>query len=284
MDDQRFGTAVRAVRVKRGITQRELARAAGVSDGSVSRLERGLIDGMAMSTIRAIARAVDVRVELLPRSRAADLERIVAGAHAALAEAVVTWLSRFAGWIVRPEVGFSSYGDRGVIDLVCWHQGRRTLLVIELKTELVDINQLLATLNRYARNAAVAVAPMGWTPVSVCQLLIVSDTDFNRDRVAGHAALFAAALPLRAKAIRDWLRDPVGDLAGLMFFANRHPTSTIQRLSTVRRVRNVRRASKANGRTCARPHEASSSTAEHEFAAASRGPGFPGRRSGLSCR
>jgi len=167
MDDQRFGTVIRATRVRRRMTQRELARSAGVSDGSVSRLERGHVVSMSMRTVRAIADVVGVRVELLPRSRAADLDRVASAAHASLAEAVVEWLARFSGWAVRPEIGFSNYGDRGVIDLVCWHAGRRALLVIELKTELVDINELLGTVNRYVRNAVRAVEPLGWNPLTV---------------------------------------------------------------------------------------------------------------------
>jgi transcriptional regulator with XRE-family HTH domain len=237
VDDQRFGAVIRAARVKRRLTQRELAGAAGVSSSSVSRLERGLLDTLSMRTIRTITRVLDVRVELSPRSRSADLERVASAAHASLAEAVVAWLATFAGWIVRPEIGFSHYGERGVIDLVCWHATRPVLLVIELKTELVDINELLGVLNRYVRNAAVAVAPMGWTPELVARLLVIGDSDHNRSRVDAHATLFQAALPDRIKSIRAWLRDPVGDLSGLMFFANAHPGAANGRLVTVRRVR-----------------------------------------------
>ena len=48
-------------------------------------------------------------------------------------------------WVVRPEVSFSIYGERGVIDVLAWHPARRAILVIELKTELVDINELMGT-------------------------------------------------------------------------------------------------------------------------------------------
>ena len=33
-----------------------------------------------------------------------------------------------------PEVSFSIYGERGVIDMLLWHPARRALLVVELKT------------------------------------------------------------------------------------------------------------------------------------------------------
>jgi hypothetical protein len=192
---------------------------------------------MSLRTVRAIAAVLDVRVELLPRSRAADLERVASAGHASLAEAVVEWFRGFRGWAIRPELGFSNYGDRGVIDLVCWHALRRALLVIELKTELVDINELLGTLDRYRRNAPAVVAPLGWIPVTVSTLLVIGDSDFNRSRVRAHESLFEAALPARIREVRAWLRDPAGELPALMFFADRHRGSTNRRLATVRRVR-----------------------------------------------
>lgn len=265
MDDQRFGAVIRAIRVKRRMTQQDLASAAGVSASTVSRIERGLLDTLSMRSIRAVAKVLDVRVELQPRSRGAELERVVSSAHAALAEAVVAWLGGFAGWTVRPEIGFSIYGERGVIDLVCWHPGRRALLVIELKTEIVDINELLGTLNRYVRHAAAAVAPMGWRPLTSSKLLIVGDSEVNRRRVADHVALFGAALPDRFMTVRAWLRDPageLGELAGLMFFSNRHPGTINPRLVTVRRVRGPQRH--------AQP--ASARVPEHELATATRRP------------
>ncbi|HJP88801.1 MAG TPA: helix-turn-helix transcriptional regulator [Candidatus Limnocylindrales bacterium] len=237
MDDQRFGIVIRAARVKRRLTQREVAKAAGLSASSVSRLERGLLDTLSLRKVRAVAKVLDVRVELLPRSRAADLERVANAAHASLGEAVTRWLSRFPGWTVRPEVGFSHYGDRGVIDLVCWHAARRALLIIELKTELVDINDLLATLDRHARNAIRAVAPMQWHPLAISRLLVIGDSDHNRGRVDAHASLFSASLPGRVKAARAWLRDPVGEVNGLIFFANGHPGTLNGKVATVRRVR-----------------------------------------------
>jgi len=63
--------------------------------------------------------------------------------HAFLAESVVDALRRDSPeWQVFPEVSFSIWGERGVIDLLAWHPGRRALLVIELKTELVDVGEL----------------------------------------------------------------------------------------------------------------------------------------------
>lgn len=51
------GEKVKALRKARGWTQMELARASGVSQSALSRIERGDSDGSYASTLRALARA-----------------------------------------------------------------------------------------------------------------------------------------------------------------------------------------------------------------------------------
>ena len=46
-------------------------------------------------------------------------------------------------WILAPEVSYSIFGERGVIDILAWHPTRRALLVIELKSELTSIEETL---------------------------------------------------------------------------------------------------------------------------------------------
>ena len=103
---------LRAARLRRGWRQSDLARAATVSDATVSRLERGYLGTMSLEAIRRVAAALEVRLELLPRSRSADLDRLVSGRHAALAEAVLRGFSTQLGWTARPEVSFGIYGER----------------------------------------------------------------------------------------------------------------------------------------------------------------------------
>jgi hypothetical protein len=44
---------------------------------------------MSLAVMRRVAAALDIRLELLPRSRAADLDRLIGARHAALGEAVI---------------------------------------------------------------------------------------------------------------------------------------------------------------------------------------------------
>lgn len=213
MEDLRFGAAIRAARVRRRWRQEDLAAAAGVSRATTSRIERGLVDEIAIGIMRRVAAALEIRVELLPRSRSGDLDRLVNGRHAALAEAVVRWFASFPGWTVRPEVSFAHFGERGVIDLLAWHAATRTLLVIELKTDIVDVGELIATLGRKVRLAPVAAAPLGWEPRTVASGLVVADSTANRQRVRAFEATFRAAYPADGRTLRRWLANPGSILA-----------------------------------------------------------------------
>jgi transcriptional regulator with XRE-family HTH domain len=237
MDDLRFGAVIRAARIRRGWRQCDLAAAAGVSDATVSRLERGHLDGVQIRTIRAIARGLDVRVELLPRSRGGDLDRRVNAKHAALSEAVVAWLSEIPGWTVRPEVSYAWFGERGVVDILLWHADHAALLELELKTAIVDSGELLGTIDRRRRLGREIAQPLGWEPASVSSLLVIAESAANRARVRGLSSTFEAALPDRIVDVRRYLRRPFEPVRGLIFFSNRRPGQAINRFATARRIR-----------------------------------------------
>jgi transcriptional regulator with XRE-family HTH domain len=236
MDDQQLGIRIRAARIRRGWRQRDVAAAAGVSDATVSRIERGHLGAMALDTVRRVAATLEIRVELLPRSRAADLDRLVGARHAALAESVLRRLGSAPGWVARPEVSFNVYGDRGVVDVLAWHAASRALLVIELKTEIVDVGELLGTLDRKRRLGAEIAAPLGWRPATVSAWLIVAEGMTNRRRVGAHAATFRAALPARIRDVRAWLARPSEPIRALTFLSDRRPGNVGSSFSTVRRV------------------------------------------------
>ena len=56
----RFGQNLRQARVAAGLTQAELARKAGLSENTISRLERGLC-GMSVLTFVALVNALETR-------------------------------------------------------------------------------------------------------------------------------------------------------------------------------------------------------------------------------
>jgi transcriptional regulator with XRE-family HTH domain len=236
MDDLRFGATIRAIRIRRGWRQKDLAARCGVSPSTISRLERGHPGTFSLNTIRAVTAALDVRVDLTPRWRAGDLDRLLNAKHSALHELVIRWFrAELPDWILAPEVSFAIYAERGVIDIVAWHPRRRALLLIELKTDIVDVNELIGTLDRKRRLAPQIVAARGWEPLTVSAWVIVAPGRTNRARVAAHRAVLRAAFPVDGRAIRGWLGDPVGSVAALSTWSGRVRPG--QSLASTRRVR-----------------------------------------------
>lgn len=122
-----------------------------------------------------------------------------------------------AQWIVRPEASFNHFGERGVVDLVAWHAATRTLLLTEIKTELVDPSGLLATTDTRRRLAGVIARESGWDPRVVAQWVVLADGRTNQRRVAEHRALLRSAFPADGRALAGWLANPVGGLDALWF-------------------------------------------------------------------
>jgi transcriptional regulator with XRE-family HTH domain len=217
MDDQRAARAVRALRHRLGWRQVDLARTARVSQASVSLLERGRVDGLSIRALRRLCSAMDADVVVLVRWRGGDLDRLLDERHARLGEVVARTLERL-GWEVAPEVSYSVYGERGSIDLLCWHAPSRTLLVIELKSELTSIEETLRRFDVKRRLATrIAIERFGWNAAIVGRLLVLPNDRTARRRVAAHALLLERALPNSPAEVRRWLRDPSGSLEGILF-------------------------------------------------------------------
>jgi transcriptional regulator with XRE-family HTH domain len=228
MDDQRLGAAIRAVRIRRGLRQLDLAQSADVSRTTVSLVERGHWQRLSIETVRRIAAAVDVRVEVTPRWRGGDLDRLLSRRHSLLAERVASLVRSHAGWVTVPEVSFAIYGERGVIDQLAWHESTAHLLVVELKTGFVDINEALGTLDRKARLARRIAAERGWQPTLVSVWLIVSDSRTNRRHAAEHAALLGSRFQLDGRQLRSFLREPCAATTGLAFMTDASPGNSGQ--------------------------------------------------------
>jgi hypothetical protein len=154
------------------------------------------------------------------------------------------WRGHFAQlkeWEVRPEASFAVYGERGVIDLLCWHRERRALLVVELKTEIVDVNELIGTIDRKRRLSPAAAREHGWTPASVSVWVIVAAGRTNRRRLAAHQAMLGNAFPDDSGTAKRWLASPTGRLAALSTWRAASSPASL-RLDTPRRIGRPRRS------------------------------------------
>lgn len=238
MEDFRLAAAIRQVRQSRGWRQVDLAERSGTSQTAVSRVERGRLGGLSIDRIRAIGAALDIRVDVSPRWRGGELDRLLNRRHSELHESVArTFAARWPAWILAPEVSFSIYGERGIIDLLAWQPGRRALLVIELKTEVVDVNELLGTFDRKRRLANRIAAERGWNAATTSAVLIVRSGRTNRRRLAAHSTLLRSILPDDRPTVLRWLSDPVGRVAGVVSWPHSRHAAVRPASGSKRRVR-----------------------------------------------
>jgi transcriptional regulator with XRE-family HTH domain len=233
VNDRQLGTILRALRRRAGLRQSDVARLAGVSQQLVSAMERGGAGTLAGRTLRRIFAAVDADVVTIVRWRGGELDRLLDEGHADIVGRMVTLLEA-RGWAVIPEATYSEWGERGAIDILAWHAESRTVLVIEVKTEIASVEELLRRHDAKVRLAPrIAEARFGARPMVTARLLVVAESSTNRRRLERMAAVFSAAYPTRGREVRAWLRAPRGEMAGVLFLTGTADRATRSR----RRVR-----------------------------------------------
>ena len=236
MDDKALGRALRALRVRKRLRQKDVAEIAQTSQQTVSRMESGLLDGATIGALRAVAEAVGARVALDVRWQGADLDRLLGARHSAMHEFLATMFTGLPAWVAQPEVSFAVFGERGVIDILAWHAPTRSLLVIEIKTELADMQATLGTLDRKVRLAAGIARERGWNPATVSAWLVIAESSTNRARVDAHRTFLRAALPADGSSLRAWLREPIGTIKALSFLAAPSSRRSFAQTHRVRRT------------------------------------------------
>lgn len=216
MDPVRLGLSLRALRRRRGWTLQLLANESGVSRSAVQRIERGGAEDVTGRVLQRICVALGARFEQKVLWQGEGLDRLLDQEHARIVDDVVRWL-RGEGWLVHVEATFSTGGERGSIDVLAFHEATGTLLVIEVKSVLPDLQGLLAGIDRKARIAPSLARSRGWDVSAVARLVILPGDSTTRRRAGAHAATLDTALPARTVEVRRWAHDPKGSLAGILF-------------------------------------------------------------------
>ena len=184
MDDARLGRLIRVVRQRRGWRQTDLAAKASVGKTLIAEIESGRLEGIGLARMRKVVGAFGLSLELTIRGLGADVDRLLDERHASLLGACAAWLKSL-GWLTVAEVSYSEWGERGSIDLLAWHAPTATLLVIEIKTELVSVEATLRKHDEKVRLAPTIARRLGWYPTSVARLLVLPDLRTEHRRVAG---------------------------------------------------------------------------------------------------
>ena len=185
----------------------------------MSRAERGWLEDLSLRTIRALYAPLEARVQLAPRWKGAELERLLDEEHALVVAEVSRRLEGY-GWTVELEVTYSEYGERGSIDVLGMRSAERAIVVVEVKTDIASSEAVGRKVDEKARLAPGLVATRhGWMATSVGRLVVMPDSMRLRRLVARHDVI-GRMFPTNAVAIRRWLRQPSGAMAGLWFLSD----------------------------------------------------------------
>lgn len=214
-----IGPKLRALRTRRGWRQKDLADRLGWSRELISRIENDRLDNVPFGKIRACVDELGGFLRVEVQWQGERLARLIDARHAALQNRLVVLLQQL-GWLVRVEVSFNHYGDRGRIDILAWHADSRALAVVEIKSRMDNAEETLGRLDVKVRLAREIAAPFGWEPVLIVPVLVLAEGTTQRRHLAEHVALFGG-LDLRGRAAWAWLRRPRArdsPPSGLLFF------------------------------------------------------------------
>ena len=234
MDAVRIGLSIRALRRRRGWTQRELAQRCRLSGSTVSRIERGSAGAASVDLLERLLAALGARLAMRVLWQGEELDRLLDRDHATIVDRVVRLLGS-SGWNAIPEVTFHLRGERGSIDVLAFHPIARALLTIEVKSVVPDVQATLAGIDRKARVAPLIARERDWPVLHLARLLVLPDDRTARRRVEALSATFDRALPARTAAVKRWIGAPQGPIAGVLFLSDLRGAQARQRVASTTR-------------------------------------------------
>jgi hypothetical protein len=140
-----------------------------------------------------------------------------------------TQSSSYGAWEVLAEVSFNHYGERGRVDSLAFHRALRILIVVEIKSELADVQGLLGPLDVKTRVASSIAVERGWgRPIHLVPVLVIRESATSRRRLATLAPLFGR-FNLRGRGAISWLRKPSESPSrlGLLILSDLSPAGSI---------------------------------------------------------
>jgi hypothetical protein len=197
-----------------------------------------MVAGTALEAIDRVVVGLGGELDVRVCWRGEELHRLLDAVHAAIGERLVELLEA-QGWRCVAEVTSWIRGEKGSIDLLAWHPATGRLLVVETKSVVPDLQQMLASLDRKVRLAPEIAARRGWRGTGVAKAIVLAGTSANRGRAERFGATLRTVLPSDGRAMRSWLAAPEGPCPAALWFI------TDMRVTTAIKRRRVRAKSKA---------------------------------------
>jgi hypothetical protein len=237
MINRRVGRIHRRLRQSARLTQKSVSRKARVGRRKIGLLEADALGRLRFDDVERCLAVLGAELEVRVIYRGAEADRLIDRVHSMIVGRAVAVLRGF-GWEARTEVSFSEWGERGSYDILAWHEPSETLLVTEVKSELVTVEGTLRPLDVKLRLAAsIARQRFGWQARAVGEVLVLPEDRTARRQVTAAAAVLRAALPNTSRDIRSWLRDPSGAITGIWFISGNDGRPWPRNPSAVKRVR-----------------------------------------------
>jgi DNA-binding XRE family transcriptional regulator len=192
---------VRDVRLALGWSQRELARRSEIAQSTVCRIERAVLDDLTFDTAALILDVLGVRVSLVLQAPfIADRGWQRDAGHARCLAYVARRLRRL-GWTVVTEVEIVTGSSHGWIDVLAYRESDGLLLIIEVKTDLVDLGKLQRQVSWYERAAWEAARQQGWSPRRAISAVLVLATERTFEQIEDNRELLRQSFPLSARGL-----------------------------------------------------------------------------------
>ena len=186
---RRIGGDLRQMREDAGISQAALGRSAGVNQAYLSRIEAGNAEPSVEVLLRlGLALSADVSLRFFPNTGPRIRDHLSAAMGTALAEAL------HGRWRIEAEVAVYR-PVRGVIDVVLEERGGITTLETEFSSQMRRVEQQVRWQGQKADALALLPDQAGR---AVSRLLIVRNTQANRDAIRAASGILRAAFPARS--------------------------------------------------------------------------------------
>lgn len=186
----REGSKIRRARKRRRWTQDELAPRAGVSQSTISEIERGVGGSLSLETWQQVATVLGLRLDLTLGRDA--LEEPVDAGHLAVQELVLR-LGRLAGYRRTYELATKPSDPSLSTDVGLTDDANRRLIQVECVNTFGNINAAIRSSDRKRAEAEATAISIGHgQPYAVHQVWVVRATRRNRALLSRYPELFAA--------------------------------------------------------------------------------------------
>lgn len=178
------------------ITQADLAAAVGVSRSLIAGIETGRVNAT-LDVVMRIGDALDLNLQIVGERPVVIDPRPSGALHGRCSAYVGRRLAR-RGWSTRREVEIIHGRWHGWIDILAFHPGTSTLVIIEIKTQLADLAAVERQLSWYERAARDVAASIGWRPTKIVTWLLLLETEEVESAIRRERDVVRVGFPVRA--------------------------------------------------------------------------------------